>query len=54
MQILPLLSGIYILLIIIIPVFIFYTIYKWVTKIISLKEEQNNLLREISIKMDHK
>jgi hypothetical protein len=47
-------SGIYIMLILVIPVFIFYTIYKWVTKFICLKEEQNNLLREIMKKMDPK
>jgi hypothetical protein len=32
----------------------FYLIYKWVTKIISLKQEHNDLLREISKKMDTK
>ena len=29
-----------------------YMIYTWVTKIISLKEEHNDLLREIIKKMD--
>jgi hypothetical protein len=32
----------------------FYLIYKWVTKIISLKQEHNDLLREILKKMDTK
>jgi len=30
---------------------VFILIYKWVTKIIALKEEQNELLREIIRKM---
>ena len=54
MHLLQLLSGVYIMLIVVIPIFIFYMIYKWVTKFISLKEEQNNLLGEISKKMDNK
>jgi len=33
---------------------IFYLIYTWVNKFISLKQEQNDLLREIIKKMDHK
>lgn len=33
---------------------ILYFIYKWVTKFISLKQEQNDLLREIIKKMDKK
>ena len=33
---------------------VFYLIYKWVTKIISLKQEHNDLLREILKKMDTK
>lgn len=31
-----------------------YLIYKWVTKFISLKQEHNDLLREILKKMDTK
>jgi hypothetical protein len=33
---------------------ILYLIYKWVNKFISLRQEQNNLLREIINKMDNK
>ena len=33
---------------------IIYLIYTWVTKFIKLREEQNELLREIIQKMDHK
>jgi hypothetical protein len=33
---------------------IFYLIYKWVQKFISLKQEQNDLLKEIIKKMDDK
>ena len=33
---------------------ILYMIYQWVNKFISLKQEQNNLLREIIQKMDQK
>lgn len=33
---------------------IIYLIYTWVTKFIQLKQEQNDLLREIIKKMDHK
>jgi hypothetical protein len=33
---------------------IFYLIYKWVTKFISLKQEHNDLLREIIKKMESK
>jgi hypothetical protein len=32
---------------------VFYFIYKWVTTIISLKREHNDLLREILKKMDN-
>jgi len=32
---------------------IIYLIYTWVTKFIQLKQEQNDLLREIIKKMDH-
>jgi len=32
---------------------IFYLIYTWVSKFIELRQEQNNLLREIIKKMDH-
>jgi hypothetical protein len=31
-----------------------YLIFKWVNKFISLKQEQNDLLREIIKKMDNK
>ncbi|EPR66414.1 hypothetical protein ADICYQ_4548 [Cyclobacterium qasimii M12-11B] len=31
---------------------VFYLIYTWVNKFISLKKEQNDLLREIVKKMD--
>jgi len=31
-----------------------YLVYTWVTKFISLKEEQNNLLREIIKRMENK
>jgi len=33
---------------------ILYIIYHWVNKFISLKQEHNNLLREIIQKMDQK
>jgi len=33
---------------------VFYLIYKWVNKFISLKQEQNDLLREIIKKMENK
>lgn len=33
---------------------VFYLIYKWVNKFISLKQEQNDLLRELIKKMDSK
>ena len=33
---------------------VFYLIYTWVNKIISLKKEHNDLLREIIKKMDNK
>jgi hypothetical protein len=33
---------------------IFFLIYTWVNKFISLRQEQNDLLREIIKKMDHK
>ncbi len=33
---------------------IFYLIYTWVNKFIHLKEEHNDLLREIINKMDNK
>lgn len=31
-----------------------YFIFKWVNKFIALKEEQNDLLREVVKKMDNK
>jgi len=33
---------------------IFYLIYKWVNKFIALRQEQNDLLREIINKMGNK
>ncbi|WP_199856422.1 hypothetical protein [Lunatibacter salilacus] len=33
---------------------IFYLIYKWVTKFLTLKQEHNDLLREIIRKMGDK
>ena len=33
---------------------VFYLVYTWVNKFISLKEEQNNLLREIIKRMENK
>lgn len=33
---------------------VFYLVYTWVNKIISLKQEHNDLLREIIKKMDNK
>ena len=33
---------------------VFYLVYTWVTKFISLKEEQNNLLREIIKQLENK
>jgi hypothetical protein len=33
---------------------IFYLIYTWVNKFISLKQEQNDLLREIIKRMENK
>jgi len=47
----PLLIGIVYLAVI---VGIFYLIYKWVNKFILLKQEQNDLLREIIMKMGTK
>jgi len=52
--------GLSILPLLIFPVYlailagIFYLIYTWVNKFIVLKQEQNDLLREIIKKMDHK
>lgn len=37
-----------------IPAGIFYLIYTWVNKFIVLRQEQNDLLREIIKKMDTK
>lgn len=34
--------------------FVFYLIYTWVNKFISLKQEQNDLLREIVRKMENR
>ena len=48
---LPLLIGIIYLTVII---GILYLIYTWVHKFISLKQEHNDLLREIIKKMDNK
>ena len=48
----PLLIVIVIYLVIIFG--ILYFIYKWVNKFISLKEEHNDLLREIIKKMENK
>lgn len=33
---------------------VFYLIYKWVNKFISLKKEQNDLLREIIKRLENK
>ena len=33
---------------------VIYLVYTWVTKFISLKEEQNNLLREIIKRLENK
>jgi hypothetical protein len=33
---------------------VIYLVYTWVTKFISIKEEQNNLLREIIKRMENK
>ncbi len=33
---------------------LFYLVYKWVTKIIALKQEHNDLLKEIITKMDNR
>jgi hypothetical protein len=33
---------------------VFYLVYTWVNKFIALRQEQNNLLREIVKKMDQK
>ena len=33
---------------------VFYLVYTWVNKFISLKEEQNDLLREIIERIDKK
>ena len=33
---------------------ILYLIYKWVNKFISLKQQHNDLLKEIIVKMDSK
>jgi hypothetical protein len=46
----PLLIGIVYLAIIF---GILYLIYTWVNKFIELRQEQNNLLREIIKKLDH-
>lgn len=39
---------------VVIIVGILYMIYKWVNQFISLRQEQNDLLREIINKMDSK
>ena len=52
--------GLSIITLLIAPVYlailagIFYLIYTWVNKFIVLKQEQNDLLREIIKKMDQK
>lgn len=52
--------GLTLLPILIFPVYlailagIFYLIYTWVNKFLVLKQEQNDLLREIIKKMDNK
>ena len=33
---------------------LFYLIFKWMNKVVALKQEQNDLLREIIRKMDPK
>jgi len=35
-------------------IFLFYLVNKWVTKFISLKQDQNDLLREILNKLEKK
>lgn len=50
-QIIPMMFVIFYLVILLV---VFYLIYTWVNKFISLKQEQNDLLREIVRKMDHR
>jgi predicted permease len=46
---------IFIIIIYLVIIFgIFFLIYKWVSKFISLKQEHNDFLREIIKKMDNK
>ncbi len=49
MGLLPILAGLFNLIIFIVAI---YFIYQWVTRFISLKEEQNEILREISRKLE--
>jgi len=48
---LPILMGMSYLVII---AAVFYLVYTWVNKFISLKKEQNDLLREIIKRMENK
>ena len=50
-QIIPMMFVFFYLVILLV---VFYLIYTWVNKFISLKQEQNDLLREIVRKMDHR
>lgn len=54
MSILTLIPILLIVIYVAIVVSILYLIYTWVNKFIELKQEQNNLLKEIIEKMDLK
>jgi len=54
MAVLPYLSLLFPILYIIVVLGFLFLIYKWVTKFIALKQEQNDLLREYLNKMDSK
>lgn len=52
MNLIPFVSIIFMVFYLAIIIGVFYLIYTWVNKFISLKKEQNDLLREIVKKMD--
>jgi hypothetical protein len=54
MSIFPFFSILMIIVYLAIIFGVFYLIYKWVNKSTSLKQEQNDLLREIIKKMENK
>jgi hypothetical protein len=54
MSVFSFLPVLFILLQFVIVGVVVYFIYKWVNRFFFLKQEQNDLLREIAKKMDHR